>query len=261
MGVALAGFLICVGVIVFYFNSLQSSKNKYEELANAKQENLEQAQVIEAEKKEQNQEEATKEVTEEIEEAYISPIDFNKLQTEENSDIYAWIQVDGTTVDYPVLQHPTDDSFYLLHNIDGSYGYPGCIYTENYNQKGFIDNVTVVYGHNMKDGSMFASLHRFMDRDFFDKHDTIVIYLPEEEKTYTILAACHLDDRRLTVWYDFTLKDHVQDFLNTILNMEQNETDHLRDMEVSSEDKFIVLETCVGNDKKHRYAVVAVEND
>ena len=260
MGVALAGFMICVGVIVFYFNSLQSSANKYEELAQMKQESVEQTEAEAAQDLEETDfpQEA---VQEEIVEEYVSPIDFNKLQIEENSDIYAWIQVDGTTVDYPVLQHPTDDSYYLMHNIDGSYGYPGCIYTENYNEKGFVDNVTVVYGHNMKNGSMFASLHRFMDKDFFDEHDTIVIYLPEEEKTYTILGACHLDAIRLTVWYDFNLKDNVQDFLNTILNMEQNETDHLRDMEVSSDDKFIVLETCVGNDKKHRYAVVAVEND
>ena len=119
MGVALAGFMICVGVIVFYFNSLQSSANKYEELAQMKQESVEQTEAEAAQDLEETDlpQEA---VQEEIVEEYVSPIDFNKLQTEENSDIYAWIQVDGTTVDYPVLQHPTDDSYYLMHNIDGS---------------------------------------------------------------------------------------------------------------------------------------------
>lgn len=269
MGVALVGFLVCVGIIIAYYKSLQSSQNKFEELAQMKQESIQQtqqdtaAQDTAAEEATQGNDEAETTKPEESatkEETYVSPIDFQKLQETENSDIYAWIQVDGTTVDYPVLQHPFDDTFYMLHNLDGSYGFPGCIYTENYNDKGFTDNVTLVYGHYMKDGSMFASLHRFMDQDFFDQHDTIVIYLPEEEKTYTILAACHMDDRRLTVWYDFNEKDNVQDFLDSILSMEQNETDHLRDMEVTSDDKFIVLETCVDEDKKARYAVVAVEN-
>ena len=53
--------------------------------------------------------------------------------------MYAWIYVPGTNVDYPVLQHPTDDAYYLEHNMDGSKGLPGCIYTESVNTKDFTD--------------------------------------------------------------------------------------------------------------------------
>lgn len=78
-------------------------------------------------------------------------IDFAALK-EENSDVYAWIYVPGTNVDYPVLQHPTDDAYYLEHNMDGSKGLPGCIYSESVNTKDFTDPNTVLYGHNMKNG-------------------------------------------------------------------------------------------------------------
>ena len=93
-------------------------------------------------------------------------IDFAALQ-EENSDVYAWIYVPGTNVDYPVLQHPEDDTYYLEHNMDGSKGLPGCIYSESVNTKDFTDPNTVLYGHNMKNGSMFASLHNFEDQQVF----------------------------------------------------------------------------------------------
>lgn len=70
-------------------------------------------------------------------------LDWDSLH-EENQDIYAWIYVPNTTVDYPILQHPTDNSYYLNYNIDGTKGYPGCIYTEDYNSKDFSDINTVI---------------------------------------------------------------------------------------------------------------------
>ena len=66
-------------------------------------------------------------------------IDFDKLHKEVSEDIYAWIYIPDTNIDYPVFQHPTDNAYYLEHNVDGSEGYPGCIYTENYNSKDFSD--------------------------------------------------------------------------------------------------------------------------
>jgi sortase B len=76
-------------------------------------------------------------------------IDFAALK-EENSDVYAWIYVPGTNVDYPVLQHPTDDAYYLEHNMDGSKGLPGCIYSESVNTKDFTDPNTVLRSQHEK---------------------------------------------------------------------------------------------------------------
>lgn len=246
MGVTLTGFIICVGVIVWYYMSLQSQQKKYEQLAQ---------NVVTQQQEEETQSVATEEVKEEI---YESPIDFAKLQAQENEHIYAWIQVEGTRIDYPVVQHPTEPTYYMDHNLDGSYGYPGCIFTEPFNNQGFIDPVTVVYGHYMKDGSMFAGLHEFKDATFFEENDTITIYMPEEKKEYQILAAYTTDDKRLTAWYDFWDDTVLQNFITDIQNKEESETDHVRDMEVTIEDEIIVLETCIDEDKTKRYVVVAV---
>ena len=77
------------------------------------------------------------------EQSEVIPVKFEELQAV-NPDIYAWITVPGTVIDYPILQHASDNTYYLMHNIDGSYGYPGCIYTENMNSKDFTDNNTVI---------------------------------------------------------------------------------------------------------------------
>ena len=82
------------------------------------------------------------------------PIDFASLK-ETNPDIYAWIEIPDTNVNYPIVQSADDDSYYLNHTIDGQEGYPGSIYTEKVNAKDFSDFNTVIYGHDMKDGSMF----------------------------------------------------------------------------------------------------------
>lgn len=97
-----------------------------------------------------------------------------------NPDIYAWITIPGTNIDYPVLQNATDDSYYLRYNMNGTRGYPGCIYTEKINRKDFTDFDTVVYGHNMRDDSMFATLHYFEDSAFFANCPYIYVY--EENK-------------------------------------------------------------------------------
>lgn len=77
------------------------------------------------------------------------PIDFASLK-ETNPDIYAWIEIPDTNVNYPIVQSADDDSYYLNHTIDGQEGYPGSIYTEKVNAKDFSDFNTVIYGHDMK---------------------------------------------------------------------------------------------------------------
>ena len=97
------------------------------------------------------------------------PVDFEGLQ-EYNPDIYAWITIPGTAVDYPIVQRPEDNSYYLTHNTDGEESAEGAIFTEDYNSRDFTDPNTVIYGHNMRNGSMFRSLHNYMDRSFFDEN-------------------------------------------------------------------------------------------
>ena len=97
-------------------------------------------------------------VTEEPEETPKStveiPIDFQTLQNM-NPDIYAWIKVPGTVIDYPIAQSETDNTYYLNHSVEHDENKAGAIFTEDYNAKTFEDPNTVIYGHGMANGSMF----------------------------------------------------------------------------------------------------------
>lgn len=186
-------------------------------------------------------------------------IDFPYLWTI-NEDIIAWITIPGTNIDYPILQHPTDDSYYLNHNIDGSYGYPACIYTESLNSKDFTDPNTVIYGHNLKAKTMFSELHKFENRDFFEEHDEIIIYLPDKTLYYRIFAAHVYDDRHLLYSFDFSDENIYSGFLQSIYDIRDMNANINRDITVTSQDRIISLETCMPNksDAEKRLLVHAV---
>ena len=187
------------------------------------------------------------------------PVDFDAMW-KVNQDVYAWITVPGTVIDYPILQHATDNTYYLNYNIDGSYGYPGCIYTENMNSKEFTDNNTVIYGHNMKNGTMFAGLHKFEDASFFNEHTEVVIYTPEKELNYTIFAAYIYDDRHLLYSFNFAEKEVYANYLTDIQNMRSMNANIREDITVTAEDKIITLVTCMANQPEKRLLVQAVLN-
>ena len=98
-----------------------------------------------------------------------TPVNFVELK-KINPDVYAWINIPGTSVDYPILRREDDNAYYLNHTVENKRSDYGSIYTENYNDKNFDDFNTVVYGHNMLNGSMFKSLHKFEDAKFFKKN-------------------------------------------------------------------------------------------
>ena len=194
------------------------------------------------------------------EQSEVIPVKFEELQAV-NPDVYAWITVPGTDIDYPILQHASDNTYYLMHNIDGSYGYPGCIYTENMNSKDFTDNNTVIYGHNMKNGSMFAQLHKFEDPDFFKENREVLIYLPDEVLHYTIFAAHIYDDRHLLYSFDFTDPEVYQKYLDSIFSTRDMSANIDKDITVTTDDQIITLVTCIGSQPSNRLLVQAMLTD
>ena len=106
-----------------------------------------------------------------------NPIDFAALAGE-NPDIYAWIYIPETNINLPVLQHPSMDNFYIDHDRYGAYAVEGAIYSQMVNAKDFSDPVTLLYGHNLVEGTMFSQLHYFENKDFFAENETMYIYTP-----------------------------------------------------------------------------------
>lgn len=185
-------------------------------------------------------------------------IDFTALQ-ERNPDVYAWIEVPGTNVDYPILQHETDNSYYLTHTIDHEKTIAAAIYTENYNSKSFDDLHTVIYGHNMKNRTMFRTLHNYEDYDFFQENRDVIIYLPDETRYYEVFAAYTYDNRHLLFSFDWSNSDSFQDYIDEIMSIKDFGAYIDKEMDVTGEDNIITLSTCVNSgDSTKRYLVQAV---
>lgn len=191
-------------------------------------------------------------------EAIFRSVDFAALQSELNAHIYAWIYIPDTRIDYPVLQHPSDDSYYLNYNIDGSKGYPGCIYTERENAQDFSDFNTVIYGHNMKNGTMFHDLHNYEDETFLPDHPYVYIYTPDRVLRYQIFAAYRYDDRHLLYSFDYATEEGRNGYLWEIFNIRSMSAVLDDQVTVTAADHIITLSTCVGSQAEKRYLVQAV---
>ena len=184
-------------------------------------------------------------------------IDFDALKAE-NEDIYAWITIPDTNIDYPVLQHPTELDYYLSHNLDGSGGYPGCIYSQFINEMDFSDFNTVLYGHNMGSGTMFANLHYYEDSEFFDTHPYVYIYTEDGTLVYQVFAAYAFSDVHLLMGFDLSKEEIREIYLNNIFSLEGINDNINRDVEVTTDSKLLTLSTCIRNQAGKRYIVAAV---
>lgn len=176
-----------------------------------------------------------------------NPIDFGSVITEaNNSDIYAWIYIPGTAVNYPVCQSPTNDAFYLDHDETGAEAVLGAIYSEaSANSTDFQDPVTILYGHNGVDDLMFGSLHDFEDKQFFKKHKKMYVYTPGHIYTYKIISAFTTDDTHIMYrYYYFTKASKHKEFLKLIQNPESITVNKRTVEGIDTDSNILVLSTC-----------------
>lgn len=187
-------------------------------------------------------------------------VNLEELQQTVNPDIYAWIYIPGTKVNYPILQHPTDDSYYLNYNLDGKKGYPGCIYTEKtYNNKDFRDVNTVLYGHNMKNGTMFGSLHRYEDEEFFYENRYIYVYTQERVLAYKIFAAYEYSNEHILANNKFDVADGFYRFFMLAKNRKSMHSIFDEEVELLGDGQHVItLSTCINGKPENRFLVQGV---
>lgn len=230
--------LICIGAMFFLLQKEEEEEN----VAEQQQEEIEEQFV---------EEEAEPQLAE-------LPIDFEGLQ-QINPEIYAWIEVPDTNINYPILQHEGEDqSFYLTRDMYGEANQAGSIYTEDYNNKDFQDYHTVVYGHNMKNGSMFHNVRYFSEQEYFDQHEELYIYMPGKILKYKIIACYEYDDRHLLGMFDFDDEEAYAKYLEEIMNPRSMYAMIREGAELSTEDKLLTLSTCIANKPNHRRLLQAV---
>ncbi len=169
--IALLGVLVSSGLTVSSYLADKKAQEEYERLAK--------------EASQTTQETTTKAPETEIvetepeTEAYQSPYDFDVLKGE-NPDTIGWINIPDTNVNYPIVQG-TDNDFYLKHDFHGESSVAGTIYLDYESEKDFEGRNNILYGHNMKNGSMFKDIVRYKDPSYFKEHQYFSIYTPERE--------------------------------------------------------------------------------
>jgi len=191
---------------------------------------------------------------------YISPIDFAYLKSI-NPDIYAWIEVPGTKISYPVLQSATDDAFYLDHNEKKQSDVKGAVFSEHrFNGTDFSDAVTVLYGHNMSSkyqSRMFGELQAlYWDEEFLRNNDEIVIYLPDRELHFEIFAALPFSRMHLLHYYYTEKQEPFELMIDNIYSTRLLNTVLLEDRRPVFGDQLVVLSTCLSGDNRYRYLVI-----
>lgn len=170
------------------------------------------------------------------------PVDLASMQRA-NSDVDGWIVMPDSEIDNPVLYDNTDSVYYLDHTRTGEYSASGSIFVDGYNNRDFEDFLTVLYGHNMRDRSMFGSLRSFKDQSYFDSHDTIVIYTEDRKLTYQVFAAYTRDNNHIlaSTWLD--TEEERQAYIDSIYT---HDGIFNYDVEVTPDDRLIALSTCTG---------------
>lgn len=114
-------------------------------------------------------------------------IDFKKLKSQ-NQDIAGWIYIRGTTIDYPIVQGK-DNEEYLHQDFDKKKSSSGTIFLDNNCKKDFTSDNNIIYGHHMKNGTMFAQLLKFREKSFLKKHNEIMIFTPDRTIHLKVISA------------------------------------------------------------------------
>ena len=173
-------------------------------------------------------------------------IDFKSLK-EQNSDVIAYIKVNGTNIDYVVVKG-NDNSYYLNHNFNKEYNVAGWIFSDYHNKFDETDKNIVIFGHNTKNGSMFGTLKNVLDKSWQDNKDNLEITLVTEKgqykyqvfSTYSIIA----EDYYINTLFNSDGEYSI--FLNEI----RSRSNYDYNVEVNSNDKILTLSSCIGDGKK-----------
>ncbi len=182
-------------------------------------------------------------------------INFDLLH-EITPNIYSWVEIPGTKLSYPVVQHPKNNSYYVRRTVNGKYDVSGCIFSENYNSTDYSDQNTVLYGHYMYDDTKFGTLLNYSNKEYFAHHQSLYVYTPTKILEYKIFAAVPFSTRH--VIRSYRGEDGTQRFIEDILSV--NDPRGVIDKNVQIDpaaDKFLTLSTCMKTSSK-RFLVVAV---
>lgn len=171
-------------------------------------------------------------------------VNFEKLK-QENSDTVAWLKVENTNIEIPVVQ-AKDNSYYLTHNFNKKYNVAGWVFADYKNKFDETDKNIMVYGHNMRDDSMFGSLKNVIKEEWYDNKDNkYITFITENEyQIYQIFSIYQTEKEDYYIQTEFS-DDEFSKFINTIKQRSKKDFN----VNVSNEDTLLTLSTCANNNK------------
>ena len=189
-------------------------------------------------------------------------------------DVYAWLEVPdfakilGTDheLSYPVAQHPTDRSFYLSRDLDGNSNKAGTIFSEavcegkTINSRDLNDPVTVLYGHNQANRTMFGGLQSMLKNLDFSQQHLVYMYQKDRRVTYQIVGGVQYDTSHIIYYHDFSDPEKGDEVFNSFFDQLWKETDSTTNLDKDNKpvagDKVLILSVCKNGDDNHRYLIV-----
>ena len=176
-------------------------------------------------------------------------VDFSILQAE-NEDIIAWIYCEDTPINYPIVQSK-DNSYYLRRLTDGSWNMSGTLFLDFRCNADFSDSTSIVYGHNMKNDSMFGILPNYGEQSYFDQHPTMYLLTPETDYRVDLFAGFVTPaDSEI---YSLQRSDEER---QAFITKAKEQSDFQADVEVTEDDCLLVLSTCSYEYSDARYVLI-----
>lgn len=157
-----------------------------------------------------------------------------------NADLIAWLKIPNTVIDYPIVRNPNDE-YYMTHNFEKRENDGGTIFAESVIKNPFEDENTILHGHNMRDGSMFAALNKYKEEDFFKNNNNIYISTKNVSYTYQVFSAYVEKVSSEPYKYSFPSNEDYVEFLRELKNKSMFYTDEYN---LTEKDKIITLSTC-----------------
>ena len=215
---ATAIFLFAAGRMLQIYLNYQESQKVYEQMEEFTQK---------IEKQELPSVEVPGEIPEENAEQGFLQVDFNKLE-EINPDIIAWIEIPGLEISYPVVQGK-DNEYYLHHLITGEKHKSGSIFMDFHNQEDLSDRNSIIYGHNMKDGSMFGTLDQYQEQSLYQNYPCFYMYVPGYVYEYQIFSCYEAPTDHPAYTYAFADSEDYEVFLETLQRSAMYDTEDQED--------------------------------
>lgn len=169
-----------------------------------------------------------------------------------NEDVVGWVYCENTPISYPFLQSP-DNNYYLYRLVDKTQNPSGSLFLDFRNKSDMSDWNSIVYGHNMQDGTMFACLNEYKKQEYYDEHP--VMYLLTPDKQYKVELVAGILAKADASFYDFPVPE--EDREEVVSGWLEDSTFQTK-VQIQPDDRFVTLSTCSYEFDDARYVVIGV---